>query len=229
MKKICSLLLCFIYCTVILSQEDESARSFKLNIVSKKGDNAAFAFFTVSGIMDIIPEKGGIMSFDNILQNDTLGLLVNGKKYLISIEGTDSLAIAINNNKATGYNAETKKKESLGKPVSMSNNATTIIDITSELKQYENLAEYLRGRVPGVIVAGNSRNGYQITIRGTSSLRSNSGPLFIVDGITIGSYELAESAFNFSDIAFVEVIKDGASYGLRGFGGVIKITTKKVD
>ena len=229
MKYFCVFLLGICFCTGVLAQENESSRPFKLNIVSKKGNSTAFAYFTVSGAMELIPEKKGVLFFENILSDDTLCLLVGDNKYLISIVGIDSIAIAINNNKTSSFNARTGKKESLGKPINLYDNSTTVLNFAESLKEFDNLAEYLKGRAPGVIVSGNSRNGYQISIRGNISLRGSSEPLFIVDGVNMGSYSMVDASLNFSDIAFVEVIKDGSPYGLRGFGGVIKITTKKAN
>ncbi|HKI44670.1 MAG TPA: TonB-dependent receptor plug domain-containing protein [Balneolales bacterium] len=95
---------------------------------------------------------------------------------------------------------------------------------------YSNLAEYLIGRVPGVLVSKDpsNPNGYRIQIRGVNSINFQGEPLFVIDGMPVS----AESALTMTDpqdIASVDVIKDGtaAIYGTRGANGVILITTKK--
>ena len=223
MKKICIFLLGIIYCSGVMSQENET-RSFKLNITSNKGKSIAYARFTMSGIQEAIPEKGGIMTFENIPLTDTLELYLGKNIYPIYIEGTDSMAIAINNNNANTINSETGKKENLRKLVSSSNNASEVKNMGDDIRQYNSIAEYLRGKVAGVYV-----NGETITIRGTNTMFGASGPLFVIDGVAVGGYSIASSSIDPSDIGFVEVLKDGSEYGTRGGGGVIKITTKKVE
>ncbi len=95
---------------------------------------------------------------------------------------------------------------------------------------YTNLAEYLIGRVPGVLVSNDpsNPNGYRIQIRGVNSINFQGGPLFVIDGMPV-SAESALTMIDPQDIASVDVIKDGtaAIYGTRGANGVILITTKK--
>lgn len=95
---------------------------------------------------------------------------------------------------------------------------------------YTSLAQYLVGRVPGVLVSRDpsNPNGYNIQIRGVNSLNFQGQPLFVIDGMPV-SAETALSMTDPQDIASVDVIKDGtaAIYGSRGANGVILITTKK--
>lgn len=85
---------------------------------------------------------------------------------------------------------------------------------------YNNIYDYLRGRVPGVQVVGNS----SIRIRGAGAPNSNAEPLILVDGVETSDI----SDLNPSDVASVEILKDGtaALYGMRGANGVIIIKTK---
>lgn len=109
--------------------------------------------------------------------------------------------------------------------------------------------QLLQGRVPGVAITQNSGEpggGINIRIRGTSSVRSNNNPLFVVDGVPlsgdntssdgqnsgIGS-SAAKNPLNFlnpEDIASVDILKDASAtaiYGSRGANGVVLITTKR--
>lgn len=81
--------------------------------------------------------------------------------------------------------------------------------------------EYLRGRVPGVVVNPDNT----ILIRGKGSIYSSTSPLILVDGLEVKDI----SYLNPMDVDYVEVIKDGSAaiYGVRGANGVILITTKK--
>ena len=112
----------------------------------------------------------------------------------------------------TGYGSSRRDAVtgSIGK-VKMDNNRT-----------YNNIYEFLQGKVPGVQVVGES-----IRIRGINSINSGTDPLILVDGI-----EMQDISFlNPYDVAHVEVLKDASAsiYGVRGSNGVILITTKGAD
>ena len=85
---------------------------------------------------------------------------------------------------------------------------------------YSNMYDYLRGRVPGVIVTGNN----SIIIRGIGS-NGETSPLILVDGVEVTDLSHLDPHF----VSSVEVLKDASSsmYGMRGANGVILITTIK--
>jgi len=94
-------------------------------------------------------------------------------------------------------------------------------------------AEAIQGRVPGVQVtnSGVPGQGPVVNIRGLGSLGgSNSGPLYVVDGLWIEPTSSAGRDINPADVESVQVLKDAAAlapYGNSGANGVIIITTKK--
>ncbi|PJA06714.1 MAG: SusC/RagA family TonB-linked outer membrane protein [Flavobacteriales bacterium CG_4_10_14_0_2_um_filter_35_18] len=108
--------------------------------------------------------------------------------------------------------------------------------------------QLLQGKSAGVQItqsSGEPGAGINIRIRGTSSVRSNNNPLFVVDGVPLpgggttpggsdngfGS-SAAKNPLNFlnpSDIKSISILKDASAtaiYGSRGANGVIIITTK---
>ncbi|PAW93650.1 hypothetical protein CKK33_09140 [Mucilaginibacter sp. MD40] len=108
--------------------------------------------------------------------------------------------------------------------------------------------QLLQGRVAGVSVtpaSGEPGAGATINIRGASSIRSGSSPLYVVDGVpldnggTAGGYDSGAGSasarnplafINPADIENISVLKDASSaaiYGSRGANGVILITTRK--
>jgi TonB-dependent SusC/RagA subfamily outer membrane receptor len=91
------------------------------------------------------------------------------------------------------------------------------------------LIDHLR-RVPGVQVSGNGGNA-AITIRGISSIRSRTEPLFVIDGQQIsGGLQFASRMVPVNDIKSIRVLKnpnETAIYGVRGANGVIVIRLKK--
>lgn len=93
-----------------------------------------------------------------------------------------------------------------------------------EVAGYTNIAEYLQGRVPGLMVS-KMGGSYKFTIRGINSINASTDPLIIVDGQTVTDIDY----LNPSDIKSVEVLKDASAsiYGVNGACGVIIITTKR--
>lgn len=93
----------------------------------------------------------------------------------------------------------------------------------NEIVTYDNIYEYLQGRVPGVQVLPGEPP--RVIVRGLGTISSATDPLFIVDGVEVQDL----SYLNPNDVDSVEVIKDGTSaiYGVRGANGVILVTTKR--
>jgi len=107
----------------------------------------------------------------------------------------------------------------------------------------------LQNKVPGLEITNTSGQpgvATTVQIRGTSSIRSNNSPLYVVDGVPLdGSTARPNLGIGFggstpnsnpllyidpNSIASVDVLKDASSaaiYGARGANGVIVITTKK--
>ncbi len=99
----------------------------------------------------------------------------------------------------------------------------------------------LQGRAPGVMITtsnGMPGSAATVRIRGTSSIRASSEPLYVVDGIPMitGNYangwadgSNALSSISPSDIESIEILKDASAaaiYGSRSTNGVVLITTK---
>ena len=89
----------------------------------------------------------------------------------------------------------------------------------TEAQTYTDMYEYLRGRVPGVMVTSDKR----IIIRGIGTNSDSFDPLILVDDVETTDL----SGLNPADVQSVDVIKDGTSaiYGMRGANGVIIIRT----
>lgn len=108
-----------------------------------------------------------------------------------------------------------------------------------------NLANALSGKVAGVFVsrpASGAGGSSKILIRGNNSLRTNSQPLYVIDGVpinnsntdsptSVGGFDYGDGTSNINpdDIETMTVLKGPnatALYGQRGNNGVILITTK---
>lgn len=85
----------------------------------------------------------------------------------------------------------------------------------------------LQGRIAGVQVVSNNGPGAgnEVVIRGMSTFYGGVSPLYVVDGQQMDNIDNIAP----SDIASMEVLKDGASaaiYGSKSANGVILVTTK---
>lgn len=118
----------------------------------------------------------------------------------------------------------TQRKESLTGAMSTVK-SEKLKDITTP--SVENM---LNGKVPGVYVApGSGQPGAAgaVVIRGQASLSGSTQPLWVIDGVIVGS---SSGDLNPADIETMTVLKDAAStaiYGSEGANGVIVVTTKK--
>jgi len=108
--------------------------------------------------------------------------------------------------------------------------------------------QLIQGRAAGVQITSSSGEpgaASNIRIRGTSSVNTGNGPLYVVDGVPLSNDDIspasngqpigdspAKNPLNFlnpNDIASIDVLKDASAtaiYGSRGANGVVMITTK---
>jgi len=109
---------------------------------------------------------------------------------------------------------------------------SAISNVTSEefnKGNVNNPAQLLQGKVAGLSITkpgGNPNGGYDIRLRGLSTIGANTQPLVVIDGVIGGSLDNVDP----NDIQSIDVLKDGSAaaiYGTRGSSGVIIVTTKK--
>lgn len=92
-----------------------------------------------------------------------------------------------------------------------------------------NVASAMQGRTPGVEImqkGGEAGAEVKMLIRGAGTFGSTE-PLYIIDGAVSNN---GLNALNSSDIASIEILKDGSAaaiYGSRAANGVVLITTKQ--
>jgi TonB-linked SusC/RagA family outer membrane protein len=115
----------------------------------------------------------------------------------------------------------------------------------------------LQGKIPGALIQANSGapgGGFQLNLRGVSTIIGSTDPLFVVDGIVISNAAIPNGAnavtqaqaggnprnqdnavsriadLNPEDIERIEVLKGGSAaaiYGSKATNGVVIITTKR--
>lgn len=91
-------------------------------------------------------------------------------------------------------------------------------------------AQLIKGQVPGLSITtpdANPTSTSEISLRGITTLKANSSPLVLIDGIPGDLNSVSPD-----DIEQIDVLKDGSAaaiYGTRGTNGVILITTKNAQ
>lgn len=93
----------------------------------------------------------------------------------------------------------------------------------------QNIGQALQGAAAGVMVSqqdGSPDGRAAIRIRGVGTINGDASPLYVVDGVQVGSNA---DFVNPADIERIEILKDASAtaiYGSAGANGVVMITTK---
>ncbi len=97
-----------------------------------------------------------------------------------------------------------------------------VLYMDDNLRNYNSVFDIMQGRIPGVVVTGNS-----VQIRGASSFYGSTQPLYLIDNVPSDAQSV--EALNPIDIERIEVLKgpSAAIYGVRGANGVIAIFTRR--
>jgi len=146
-------------------------------------------------------------------------IAVRGRADLGQIQ-LESDALMLEQVVVVGYGVQ--KKADLTGSVSIVN--------ADELKRvsHSNISSMLEGKVAGVSITTDGQPGADPTvrIRGIGTLNGNQAPLYVIDGVPMGT---SIRDFSPNDIETIQVLKDasaGAIYGSRAANGVVIITTK---
>ena len=184
-------------------------------------------------IMEQGTQNGTVTDFDG---NFTLKLQKGGninvsyvgmKSQVIKTAGKSSVSVILEDDNTTlndlvvvGYG--TMKKSDLTGSISS-------VD-TEQLnaKGATSVAANLQGAVAGVNItrsSGLAGGGFNIEVRGQSTMGKNNNPLFVVDGVICDDIDW----LNPQDIEKIDILKDASStaiYGSRATNGVVIVSTK---
>ncbi|WP_298551333.1 TonB-dependent receptor [uncultured Algibacter sp.] len=122
-----------------------------------------------------------------------------------------------------GYGTQ-RKSDLTGSVSSVSSEDLTAVPVSR-------VDQALQGRASGVQVTqvnGAPGAGTVIRVRGGNSITGNNEPLWVIDGIIVGT-NFNLNNINSNDIKSIEILKDASSiaiYGSRGANGVVLVTTK---
>lgn len=178
-------------------------------------------------VESITTDKLGVFVFSNISSADTLVISVSRKEEaIIPVGNLREIIIKLEKKFYLLHDGKKEYKREYQK-VFRSNNSSNILTREQIAKLSVNsIYDLFKGYLPGVQVS-DGVNGQQISIRGGNSFELNTEPLFIVDGVQYENSADVDAAVSVSDIEKIEVMKDGAAYGMKGSNGAIIITTAK--
>ena len=150
---------------------------------------------------------------------ESQSVAVGGKSFLTIVLKEDSRTL--DDVVVIGYG--TMKKSDI------SGSVATINQEQMERKVPVNIAQALQGAAAGVMVTnqdGAPGTKSDIRIRGIGTINGDANPLYVVDGVQVGTNA---DFVNPADIERIEILKDASAtaiYGSAGANGVIMITTK---
>lgn len=214
---------------VTKSQVYESS-DLRGNVKDEKGNNLPGVTVLVKGkSFGTATNINGDYSIKNVPKNAVLvfsfvgmktkEVIVDGKT-LINVTLVDK-TVELNEVVAIGYGTVTKKD--------LTGAVSVVTSKEFEVRPTANMGDALEGKIAGVQISkpsGQPQSGYNITIRGISTITAGSNPLFIVDGVPTSSINQIEP----TDIENISILKDASAaaiYGASGANGVVLITTKR--
>ncbi len=113
---------------------------------------------------------------------------------------------------------------------------TTAVSVVStedlNFRPVSQASGFIQGKVAGVTVqqtSGQPGSGMTVRVRGASSISSGNDPLYVVDGVPVGTGNYSIAYLSPQDIESMQILKDASSaaiYGSRAANGVVMITTK---
>lgn len=206
------------------------SNTVKGTVTDEFGDPMVGVSVVVEGTtLGVVTDLDGKFMLSNVQQGTTIVLSYIGyqKQRVKVVDGRELTLKLVPDNQSldevvvVGYGV-VKKSDLTG-----SVGSVKAADIAG--KGSTSVMESLQGRMAGVnITQSSSRagDGFNIQIRGKSSMNEDSKPLYVIDGVVCDNMDF----LNPMDIEKVDVLKDASStaiYGSRATNGVVMITTKK--
>ncbi|MER3319836.1 MAG: SusC/RagA family TonB-linked outer membrane protein [Allomuricauda sp.] len=189
--------------------------------------------------------------------NYTLNDVADSATLVFSYIGYKTVEIAVSGQSTINVSLE-EDAQALDEVVIIGYGQTTVKDATGAVAAVtsedfnqgviSSPEQLIQGKTSGVQItqtSGEPGAGITLRIRGTASVRSNSSPLFVIDGVPVTNENVSaggadvgvgtsgsKNPLNFlnpNDIESMSILKDASAtaiYGSRGANGVVVITTK---
>ncbi|MGZ8538342.1 MAG: SusC/RagA family TonB-linked outer membrane protein, partial [Flavisolibacter sp.] len=226
------LLLLVLFMSLMTSQLLAQDRTISGKVTDEKGVPVANASVVVKGT-----RNGTITATDGSF---SLSVPSNARALIISFIGLGEKEVGLTSSNSydvslssttgdlsevviTGYKT-TSKRDFVGSAGTVSGEKIRSVPMAS-------FDQALQGRVPGILVQGQSGQpgaAAAVLIRGRGSILGSNTPLYILDGIQITAADF--STLNPADFESITILKDASAtsaYGSRGANGVIVATSRK--
>ncbi len=199
----------------VTSSEDNSGIP-GVNVVLKGTTTGSVTDMDGNYVIEV-PEENSVLVFSSI-GFVTQEIEVNGRSTIdltLNPDVTELSEIVV-----VGYGTQDKKEIT-----------SAVASVTPEEFNKGNItdvAQLLQGKVAGLSITragGDPNGGYNIRLRGLSTLGANTQPLVVIDGQAGADLNSVDP----NDIESIDILKDGSAaaiYGTRGSAGVILVTTK---
>lgn len=187
--------------------------------IREKNNNRNAVVSSDNGNFSLQVAPDAILLFSIIgYQNQEFNLKGNLSIEVVMIEEENKLNEVV----VIGYGSTTKKE--------VTSAITSLKPVDFNKGNISNPIGLIQGKVAGLNITrpagGDVNGGFDIQLRGLTTLSGGQGPLFVIDGVIGGDLK----SVNLEEIASIDVLKDGSAaaiYGTRGTNGVIIITTKQ--
>ena len=209
---------------------------------------ASFVAFTVTGRVIDETTGEGLPGVTVLVQGTSNGTVTDTEgKYSISVEEGSTLVFSFVGYHTQEVQVEDRRVIDVALAEDVQNLEEVVVvgygiqekkEITSAVSSVKaedfnqgnvnDVAQLLQGKVAGMVISrpgGNPNQGFNIRLRGLSTLGANQQPLVVIDGVIGADLNSVDP----NDIASIDVLKDGSAaaiYGTRGSSGVILVTTK---
>ncbi|MBR1960846.1 MAG: TonB-dependent receptor [Bacteroidales bacterium] len=177
----------------------------------------------IDGNYQITVSSGGAVLEFTALGYSTVVEQVNNRA-VIDVESAEE-AMVLDAVVAIGYGSVRKKD--------LTTAVSTVSTEDMKLRPVTEASGFIQGKVAGVTVqqtSGLPGSGMTVRVRGASSIASSNDPLYVVDGVPVGTGNYAIAYLSPQDIETMQILKDASSaaiYGSRAANGVVLITTKQ--
>ena len=218
MKKIIFLMLLIFPLSAIA----QTGHPVTISVMNRKGrvpdDRNIIAY--VKGTRPVVHNIGhnGKIYIPDVPANDTVALVIRDRIYEFKAQDAHNMEIQLGRNERVSTVTDNGVRLSSNSYMTVAESPAVSVNEMNNPSQYSSLADYLMGRIPGLVVMGGPGN-YQVYLDGEV-------PLIMLDGMRINSFNAANSLVIPSDIQSVTVDRNGIIYGTSGMNGVLIITTK---
>ncbi len=173
-----------------------------------------------------LSDRQGKFGLTDVKATDTLHIKVKKAELFVPVNGKKSIVIKMGN--ANVLTEEDKQLVDVGFGFVSRREHTGVSNYISgeELRRsgFQDVLSALQGRIPGLSITGTSGLGganQNVSMRGERSIMASQKPLFLIDGVTVPSFE----GLNLNDVDYVEVMKETSAYGSDGGNGAIIVHT----